>query len=627
MTRLRIRVFFAALLLCCATSHDARAEQAAADDEAAGEPATTLRERIVVTANRLESTAREVGSSVTVITAEEIELSAKTTVAEVLRTVPGLEVVRGGGPGQITSVFIRGGSSSHTLVLLDGVRVNNAATGAYDFANLTTDHVERIEIVRGPQSTLYGSEAISGVVSITTRQGGADGVRVDALGEAGNLGLGRFRVGVDGAAGGFDYALAVSDESLDGVSSASERRGNTEDDPYELTSASARLGFGFAGDGRADLTLRTFDAEVGNDGFDFVVGPVDDLDRVQTREGSAGSLRVKKAFGERLSQTFLVGWNDEELAGRDPGDAFSNFTVESRTFELSAQSDVTLSDSDVLTVGFAYDERQGGSVGSFDERVDLVSAFVQNAWSWRQRLHLTAGARLDDHSEFGSEATWRLAASFDATSETRLHGSFGTGFKAPTLNDLFFPFFSNPDLSPETSEGFDLGVEHTFGDGRVVVDLTWFDLDFDDLIAFSFATFRPENISRATSSGLELTLEVRPSETLHLVASHTWNDTEDAVTGAQLPRRPEHRTTLHLYLHPLPRWKAALSAIAVHERIDSDGSGLDDYERVDLSLRYRASDSFEPYLRVENLFDEDYEEIRGFTTPGVVAAVGLKWTY
>ncbi len=613
----------------------------ASEEDASGEPRPEVREEIVVTANRVAAELRQVGSSVTVITAEEIELKRKTSVAELLRTVPGVEVVRGGGPGQITSVFVRGGSSSQTLVLLDGVRLNAPATGAFDFANLPADAIERIEIVRGPQSTVYGSEAVSGIISIFSKAG-REGLHFSGLAEAGELGSRRLRAGVDGGTERFDFLVSVSDEETDGVSAASERAGppgggqaehGDESDPYVNLSAAARLGWAFSGDGRADLSLRYFDAEVANDGFDFVLGPVDDLNRLQTREGITGSLRLAKPFGARWDQTFVLGINDEQLAGSDPDDAFSNFGVDSRSIELTSQSDLSLGNGDVLTFGLGYEQRDGGSAGSFDENVDILSAFVQNAWSWRDRLHLTAGLRHDDHSEFGGETTFRLSSTWNPAAGTRLHGSYGTGFKAPTLNDLFFPFFSNPDLEPETSEGFDFGVEQSWAEDRWRLDVTWFETDFEDLIAFSFDTFRPENTARATSSGLEVAIEYRPGPAFQLQASHTYNDTEDLATGRQLARRPENRSTLELFFRPRPRLKGGVlsgsaSLIVVSDRIDSDGSDLDDYQRLDLSLGYELEGGhLEPYLRVENLFDEEYEEIKGFTTPGALAVVGLSMKY
>jgi vitamin B12 transporter len=464
------------------------------------------------------------------------------------------------------------------------------------------------------------------VISIFSKAGRA-GLHFSGAAEAGELGSRRLRATVDGGSERFSYAVTVSDESTDGVSSASERAGNTEDDLYDVTSATAHLGWRSGDDGGVDFDLRYFDAEVGNDGFDFFLGPVDDLNRIQTREGLTGSLRWRRKFASRWDQTFVLGLNDEQLAGSDPDNTFSNFTFDSRSLELTSQSDVSLSESDVLSVGFGYEERDGGSVGSFDENVDIFSVFVQNAWAWNDSFHLTAGARHDDHSQFGGEATYRLSTTWSLVSGTRLHGTYGTGFKAPTLNDLFFPGFANPDLEPETSEGFDLGVEQSWGADRWRFDATYFETDFEDLIAFSFVTRVPENVARATSAGVELVLEYRPGPSYELTASHTYNDTEDLATAEQLARRPKNRSTLGFYFRPLPRLSGSATLMMVSDRIDFDGSDLDDYERLDLSLSYRLREGLEPYLRVENLFDKEYEEVGGFTTPGALAVVGLGLKY
>ncbi len=597
-----------------------QAQDAGADD-AAPEPQAEIRDDIVVTAHRMESPADSVGSSVTVITAEEIAARGKTSVAELLRTVAGLEVVRGGGGGQVTSVFLRGGSSSHTLVLVDGVRMNNAATGAFDFADLTSDQIERIEVLRGPQSTLYGSEAMTGVVSITTRRGLGVGASVEGLAEAGSHGHQRLRLGVDGTAGRFDYHLTASDLRTDGVSAAAAPA--TEDDPYENTSLAGRAGFDFAGDGRLDLVLRSFTGDVSIDGFDFLAGPVDDLNRLQERDALLGGLTFKKSLG-RLQQTVFVGFHDDEIRGSDPEDAFGNFTFRSRDQELTLQSDVTVTQDDVLSFGYTFEERRVDGT-SFDESIEIESIYLQNVFS-KDRFSFTVGGRYDDHSHFGGEATFRLAASWKATASTRLHTSYGTAFKAPTLNDLFFPFFSNPDLEPETNRGLDLGLEQRFGD-NVTLDVTYFESDFEDLIAFDFVTFLPQNLAAAESRGVEATLTYRAGPHFEMRTAYTWNETEDLATGQRLARRPEHRGVVDFFLKPTEKLRATATLIVVRERIDSDTTPMDDYERVDLNVRYRLSPSWEPYLRVENLFDEDYEELNGFTTPGAVAFVGLGWRF
>ncbi len=614
----------ALLILATPAAKSQDPEPVPSSEESEAEPRSTHAEVIVVTAERRETPVRTVGSSVTVLDRAEIERRNQTTVLELLRTVPGLEVSQGGGPGKTASVFLRGGSSSHTLVLLDGVRVNDATTGAFDFADLTTDQIERIEIVRGPQGLLYGSEAVAGVISIASRRG-REGLRGSAEVGAGSHDLRHLRLALDGGTGRLDYSLAVADLATDGVSAASERRGNRERDPYDNRTAAGRLGLAFLGDGRVDLSLRHLEGDTRLDGFDFIAGPVDDPDFTMAREALSLALKVEKDLARRWRQSFLVGHYDEDLAGADPTDPFNNFAIGTRRTEITAQSDLALSPADTLSLGYTLERRQGENLGAFAEVVHLRSAFAHNRWSWRERLFLTAGVRRDDHSRFGGETTFRVTgARLWPGSGTRLHASYGTGFRAPSLNELFFPGFGNPGLAPETSEGLDLGVEQTFLGGRLRLDATYFETDFDDLIGFDFTTFRAANIARAEVAGLEVEARLQAAPGLAVDVSHTYTETEDLATGRALARRPRNRSALALGFEASARLSGALTGIAVADRVDSDGSTMDDYQRLDLSLAYRATRLLAPYLRLENLLDQEYEEITGFTSPGLTAAVGLK---
>ncbi len=584
-------------------------------------PETTISEEIVVSANRVETPASEVGSSVTVISREEIERRHQTSVLELLRTVPGLEVAQTGGPGKVTSVFIRGGNSSHTLVLVDGVRVNSNTSGDFSFSDLTADNVERIEVLRGPQGGLYGSEAVTGVVSITTRRGEGP-ARAWVGGEVGTDSLYRLRAGVSGGSESWDYSVGLQNVSTDGISAASEEAGNSEDDPWENLTASGRFGAAFLDDGRVDLAVRYVDGDTDVDGFTFGVGPTDDLNARQKRKALTAGLTLSKPLASWWNQIFYFGSGRDELIGEDPDNFFSNFEIVSTTSEFLTQSELALAENDTLTLGYRVEKREGDNVGSFDESLYQRSIFAQNLWSWRNRHHLTVSVRNDDHSKFGDETSYRFTGSLLFGEGTRVHGTFGTGFKAPTFNDLFFPGFGNPNLLPETSEGLDLGIEQTFLGGKMKLDLTWFDNEFEDLIQFTFpAGF--VNVASATTEGFELTARWEPTDKLLFQASHTFTETEDLATGQPLARRPENRGTIYAAFEPAPRLRGTASLIVVRDRIDSDGSAMDDYERIDLSFDYRATPWLRPYLRLENVLDEEYSEIPGYTSPGLSAAIGL----
>lgn len=586
------------------------------------DPMAVVDEEIVVSASLTEVARGRSGSTVTIIDRDEIERRNKTTVSELLRTVPGLEVVQNGGPGKATSVFIRGGNSSHTLVLVDGVRVNGNTTGGFDFAELTTDNLERVEVLRGPQGVLYGSEAVAGVVSVVTRRGQGP-AKAWLRGAVGNDDYVDFGAGVQGGHGSVDYSLAVSSVRTDGVSAARESAGNSEPDPWENLTLSGRLGSAFWGDGHLDLALRYSDGETDIDGFTFGVGPTDDLNALNLRTLFTGSVTLSKPFSDRWTQKLVFTHTQDDLEGKDPDNFFGNFEILTDTSSLTTQADLSVSNHHTLSLGYRFEERNAESLGSFDETVDLSSFFGESLWSWGERFDLSLGLRHDDHSVFGNETTYRLALSAGLGSMARLHASAGTGFKAPTFNDLYFPGFGNLSLAPETSEGFDVGVELRGEDSRWTFDVTYFDTDFEDLILFTFpAGF--VNLAEATSKGVEVTFGWRPNERFSLNGSHTYNDTEDLATGQQLARRPEQRSTLSVAFDLIDKLRGSATVVAVSDRIESDGSVMDDYERLDLSLAYQLTERWRPFLRVENLLDSDYEELPGFTTPGTTAVVGVQ---
>lgn len=626
MTRpTRLAVLAATCLVVSSFAVSARAQATApspADD--AGEPATTVEEVIVVSATRDEEPRRRVGSAVTVIERAEIEARRAATVAELLRTVPGVEVSQTGPPGGNTSVFLRGGNSSHTLVLIDGVRANAPGVGSFDWADLTTDNVERIEVVRGAQSSLYGSEAIGGVVSIFTRRG-TEGLAGGAVAEIGTEDSHRVSTAWRGGRGAWDWSLAAASRGVRGLSAASEANGNREEDPYENRTLSGLVGVDLPGGGRGELTVRLTDSETDLDGFAFPVGPVDDPNYRQDRRATFAALSLEQPLSDRWTAKLHLGTAREDLEARDPDDPFNEFALDSEVTDVTLQSDFELTPNDTLSVGWTYEESEALNVGAFDESVDVTSLFAENRWGWRDRLFFVAGVRHDDHSEFGSETTWRGTASWQLSPGVRLHGSYGTGFKAPTFNELYFPGFGNPELAAETSEGWDAGAAFTLADGRAGFDVTAYGNDVDDLIDFDLATFRAENVAAARIRGVEAESWFLAGGGLQGRLSYTWTDSEDRATGEPLARRPEHRAAAALLWDPAGRWDGSLSAYAVRDRVDSDGSELADYERLDLTVGYELSRAFTAYAKVENLLDDDAAEVGGYTTPGAVASVGLRW--
>jgi vitamin B12 transporter len=581
---------------------------------------------IVVSATRTPTEKGATGSSISVITRADIDASGKTSLPDLLRGVAGLEIVQA-APGANASAFLRGAGSAQTLFLVDGMRLNAPSSGGFDFSDIALDSIERIEILRGPQSTLYGSDAMGGVINIITRKGEqttTSWMRV----EGGTLDRAGAAAGVTGQRGLFDLGASVFYEEINGLSVASEKAGNTEKDDYQNLNLALQAHTLLPDETDISLQFRAILAEKALDGFEFGVGPVDDLNYDSTRDAYHTGITLKKPLDDHIQQTVQLGFVDESLEGKDPDTAFNNFEINSQILDFLIQTDLALADAHLVSLGYEFQRLSTENVGNFDEEVDLHAVFAQHQYLPSDQVAITLGLRANDHSEFGEETTARATLSWSCPEEImRLHSSIGSGFRSPTLNDLYFPGYGNPDLSPETSVGYDIGLEQKLCQGKLLIDLTWFANEFEDLISFDDATFTAINIDEADSQGVELSVSCRLHEAITLNINHSYTDTEDKTTGAQLARRPEHRTAVGLNYHGEFPVQANLSAVSINDRIDSSGDAMDDYTRVDLALRYTGFDHVEPFVRVDNLFDEDYEEVPGFTTPGIEAVGGIRTSW
>ncbi|MFN3531365.1 MAG: TonB-dependent receptor plug domain-containing protein [Candidatus Brocadia sp.] len=585
------------------------------------------KEVAVITPTRTKQLLKNVGSSLSVITQKDIENSKAPLLLDVIRQMPGLEVTRTQGIGGTTSLFIRGASAAQTLVFVDGVQMNSPTTGAFNFANLTTDNIERVEILRGPQSTLYGSEAIGGVVNIITKKGSGD-TKVALGTEYGMHDAFRETVNVSGGKERFDYSVGGSYLKTHGISAASNGK---EDDGYENFTGSTRLGWNFMDNGRVDTTIRGSHSDFEYDAFEYGIGPVDDPDRRQTTDEILFSTKVSKTFFDMWTPSFLVSVNDTELKGFDPTDAAGEFRIPTRVWKLEHQSDFTLFDIDTVTTGYEYEVQEGENAGKFDKTFWNNAVFLQNQIKLFDALNWTAGLRRDDYSTFGSHITYRTTASYYGEEiSTRFHSSWGKGFRAPSLNELFFPFFGNPNLNPEESKGWDFGVEKEILKEKLTMDVTYFENDFTNLITAAIqsdGSFLAENVAKAESEGIEVTITYKPLTQLSLIGTYTYTETKDRDKEQQLPRRPRNRATLGINTQPLEKLNINVTGVMVRDRIDSDGKEMDNYWTVNQVTRYDVTKLMAAYIRFENLFDYDYEEVTGFGSLGFTAYGGLEFKF
>lgn len=579
-------------------------------------------ERIVISPYRRQGTVSQSGSAITVIDAEAIDRTESQTVAELLRRVPGVEVVQAGGAGRTATVFLRGAESDQTLVLIDGVRVNTVADGSFDFADLRVENIERIEVLKGPQSVLYGSDALGGVVSIfTNRAHEGGGATFKAEGGSYSSQNYSVRSAVHGEL--LTTSNALSFQSTQGISAAAPRLGNTEADGYENLTLSSSNDVQLGTDWKGTINGRFQRGDTQLDGFDYLTGPIDDLNYTQRHQLLTGQASVSKLEGV-VRPSLMLAYLYDQLNGFDPDTAYNAYNIRNTSLSPTLQVDVVPNDWSFTTIGTSFDSRSAVNPGNFDRTRSIFGIFLNQQFDLGRYCSVSGGVRYDHYSDFGDQVTYRttMSSSVDEIA-SRFHTSFGTGFKAPTFNELYFPQFGNVNLSPERNRGFDVGVETTLFDGNVVHDLTFFRSDYTDLISFNTSDFTAQNIESSLAKGFEESVEVKVNRMVTLTFGYTYTDSVNHSTAAMLPRRPLHRFTTGVVITPVENLTIDLLYLMVKDRIESDLKKMDDYDRVNATIRDTGG-PVNPYVRVVNLFDTRYEEITGYGTPGLSVYGGIE---
>lgn len=632
---------FAAVALVAALAAEAPAQTPAAGRDTL---AWFHAPRIVVTANRGETPTAAVASSISAVDREEIQRRRYRTVLEALRDLPGVHVARNGGAGGVTSVFLRGAESRHTLVLVDGVEVNDpvSPTGAYDFGLLPIHDVERIEVLRGPQSTLYGSAAMGGVIQVFTRRGDVP-PRLSLVAEAGSAGARHLEATASGGVGAVRGFASGSRRTAGGVSATAPRLGGAEADGFESTSFAGRADWHPAGPSALGLVVRFRRDEVDLDQGGFAGG--DDPNFAGEAEELSARLEGRVDLLEgRWSQTLAATLARHDRSTRDEPDADrpedrSTGAFDAHRWKVEWLHRLALPGGR-LTAGVETEEERARSrfesesaFGPFEsvfpqESARTTGAFVQHEGGGSgDALAWSVGARWDTHERFGTAVTWRVAPALRLGPDTRLRATYGTGFMAPTLFQLFDPQFGDPALDPEQSRGWDVGLERELLEGRARIAATWFSTRFDDLIAFEFPDgYR--NAETASANGLEAAASAWPAAALRLSASYTHTRTE-GDDGEALLRRPRHGGELTLAWDP-GAVGMSVTARFVGERQDLDFSAfpaarvtLDAFTLVRVAASWRLDSRLELLGRIENAFDEAYEEVLGFGAPGRALHLGL----
>ncbi len=619
----------------------------------AEEPAIKI-DNVVVTATRTDSTTDKIGgTSVTVLTKEDIAAQQQTSVKDVLKEVPGLDVVENGGPGTTANIFLRGADAKNTLILVDGVMFNDPSSTdrSANLANLTTDNIERIEVVRGPMSVLYGSNATAGVINIITKKGTGTPKSSFEV-EGGSYNTWKEYGASSGSIDRFSYSVNLSHTGSDGFSVADNRNsliphaGNTsEKDGWENTSFSGRAGFQIRPAFEIAATLRAMQSTVDLD--DFGPGYTGDRfsswpytaepDRKKRKhtdsEQYLGRLDVNNTFFDGfLKSNFYYQLSHHNRTGYD-NDGIRSYDYLGENQETGWQGTLALSTTNDLTLGtsFYQEDMKSESSGINEKTVDTKSVWGQEQLSFFDSLDLAAGLRYDNHDRFGGKTTFRIAPSYLIGSGTTLKASYGTGFRAPSLFELY-SIYGNVNLQPEKSRGWDLGLEQRLSKDTIVCGLTYFALNFENRIAYDFLTNTYQQASGKTrTNGVETFVRWNPTPNLLLQANYTYTNTEDPA-GNPLARRPRNKIGIQArYRYGKARFNTDVKWVGKRYEnagaMDLNGNpvtSLDPYTVVNLAVSYDLTETVQLYGRIDNLFDEYYEEAWSYATPGRAAYVGVK---
>lgn len=619
---------------------------AQAQDTAANEQPTKL-EKILVSDGLTPTEQRKSGRAFTVITGDQIEKNQIRYVADALRLVPGFSVSRTGASGGLTQVRVRGAEGNQLLVVIDGVEANDVSQGEFDFGGLVADDIERIEILRGPQSTFWGANAMAGVINIITKKGSREGARSSARTEVGSDGTWLGGVSTRGGGEGYDYALSGVFQRTGGFNISDT---GSEDDGDRNGTVNGKFTFDLSPDLQLDATLRAVNRKTDLDAQDYMTAlTYDTLDYTRSRELSGSLGLTHSALDGDLTQKARISGLDVH---RDNVSGFGRSWNDGNRYNTSYQASYGFDGGEGIRHQFTggYEWQRETFTPSH-----LQQTFSPNAHSlvgeyrgeFADQFFVNAGLRRDFNDRFEDATTWSLSASWEIPdSETRLHASVGTGVTNPTFYEQFgyIPgtFIGNPYLKPEESLGWDIGVEQRFFDGGLTVDVTYFDQNLENEIATVYdASFRSTPVNRSGESlrhGVEVSATMDFFNGLTSTATYTYTaSTEQTLAGGprlQEVRRPRHAASLDAaYVFYDDRIRVFGEVIRngrmqdLAYRPGPERVPLGAYTLVNVGGSFKVNDTLEIFGRVDNLFDEDYEEVYGYNTQGVTAFAGLKASF
>jgi vitamin B12 transporter len=596
-------------------------------------------EAVVVTATRIPTPEIQVASSMTVVTAEDIAARQERTLPDVLKDVPGLNVVQSGGPGAQSSVFMRGTDSNHTKVLVDGIDVSDPSNSnaTFDFGQLLTQDIERVEVLRGPQSGLYGSDAIGGVINIITKSGQGP-LRAALSAEGGSFDTFNQTGSISGSDDQFHYSANLehfhSGETpvtpLDLLAPGEQRI----DDYYDNFTASTKLGLDVTQDFDLGLVARYTNTHLFYTGQDYNVFPtIPDAQQSEsiTNEYYGRITAHLISFDGVLSQTLGVAYTRNETATVEPQTPETVNTGD--RVKVDWQGAIKVSSAHTLLLGAEDSLEEISQPISASTRI--ASGYAELQSQLAERWFSALNVRYDANDRFGDKVTYRFAPTYVNTdTETKLKASVGSGFKAPSLSELFqnFPpyFYADPNLKPESSTGYDAGFEQGLINNTIRFGATAFYNRIRDLITSNVTDTSYANIGKATTEGIESFVSYQPLKQLLLRVDYTFTEASDDILHQELVRRPKNKGTFNAEWHATDALLFDVNVLSVGTWVDGNRDfsipRLDapPYTTVNLATSYDLNARIAVFARIDNLFDRHYENPVGFLQPSIGAFAGIK---
>ena len=575
-------------------------------------------ENITIRSTRIPAGAKDIGSSLYIISEDQIKARGFKDAIDAISSAPGVTSKQNGSFGGVGTIRIRGASSSQTLVLVDGVPVNDASSpaGGYNFEYLNTSNIQSIEVLKGSQSTLWGSDAIGGVINIYTKQ--PESTSFGASAEIGSFGLKRGSADINFSGSNSRFRVSTSKTSVDGISKADERDGNSEDDGFESESYSMS--------GSIDLesltlkgSLSYMESQVEYDSYGFVTGVQDGDEKSNTDEFIGSIAAFFDLFDGKLQNSIFISQSDINRDYYSNG-SFS-FGAEGKRELIRYQGNIEVNDFNKIAFGLESEESQ---VDADESTID--GSFLLYEFRPNNKIIISTGIRNDDHEGFGSKTTRRISGTFKPTDNLIIRSSWGEGFKVPTIfQSTYFccgATIANSSIRPETSTSYDFGFELFFNEMNSNFSITYFDQDINDQINFSFGIGGYENIDKVNSKGFEVALDYQISKLMSLYLNYSYIDSVDG-NGSSLFYVAKDSGEAGLIYEPNNSYSGSI--IARYNGSESSSYGkIDSWIRFDVNGSYRLSGANELYFRIENLLDEEYQQIFGYGTPERSGFIGLR---